>query len=196
MRALCRLLLTLMMVSIPVISSALSTQDIIDLKRAGFSDEIISLMMKPTRSLQAADLIDMKKNGVSDEVIKSMILEDLIEERNAPSSDRRLVTEQIMRLKTAGVSDETVQKMLDREERERARYYGVARTVRHPDGSISIVYGDRSAPFPDTKHVYINTSDYLKYLSLTINDDHTLSPMEKDLWNHILDGLRLRKDID
>lgn len=196
MRAICFLLLSFLMVFVPAVGLAFSAQDAVDLKEAGFSDEIISLMMKPTRSVQPKDLIELKKAGVSQEVIKTMILDDLIEQPDNGQIAGRLVTEEIINLKKSGVSDETLQKMLDREERERARYYGVARTIKNPDGSESIVYGNLNAPFPETRHHYIATSEYLKYLSLSLDSDDTLAPAEKALWLGIFNGLRLRKDIN
>ena len=116
---------------------------------------------------------------------------------SATSADDRLVIDQIINLKKSGVSDETIQKMLDREERERARYYGVTRMIKHPDGSESKVYGDlKKAPFPDTEHHYLSTSEYLESLSLSINGDDTLTAEEKKLWESIFGALRLKKDIE
>jgi hypothetical protein len=159
--------------------------------------QLIQLMAKPTRSLQAKDIIELKKGGLSEDAIKKMILEDLIEQPSAKGADERLVAEEIIKLKKAGVKDETIQKMLEREERERAKYCGVARTVKRSDGSEAIVYGDtKNVPFPDTKHYYINTSEYLKSLSLSINSDESLTPEEKELWQQIIGALRLRKDVD
>jgi len=187
----------LFFVSVATICFAFSTQDIVELKKAGFSDEVILLMTKPTRSLQAKDIIELKKGGLSEDVIKEIIVEDLIEQPSAKGADERLVAEEIIKLKKSGVKDKTIQKMLEREERERARYCGVARTVKRSGGSGAIVYGDpRSVPFPDTKHYYISTSEYLKSLSLSINSDDTLTPEEKELWQQIFGALRLRKDID
>jgi hypothetical protein len=187
----------LFFVSVATICFAFSTKDTIELKKAGFSDEVILLMTKPTRSLQAKDIIELKKGGLSEDVIKEIIVEDLIEQPSAKGADERLVVEEIIKLKKSGVKDETIQKMLEREERERARYCGVAQTVKRSDGSGAIVYGDpRNVPFPDTKHYYISTSEYLKSLSLSINSDDTLTPEEKELWQQIFRALRLRKDID
>ena len=178
------------------LSYPFSNQDMVDLKNAGFSDEIILLMTSSTGSLQPKDIIELKKGGLSEKLIKQMILNDLKRQPAGEKGDDRLVVEEIMKLKSAGVGDETIQKMLEREERERARYYGSPRTIRHPDGSESIVYGDpQDMPLPDTKHYYIGTSQYLESLSLSINSDDTLTPEEKGLWKHIFQGLRLKKEI-
>jgi hypothetical protein len=190
-------LFLLFLLSIATTSLAFSTQDIIALKKAGFSEEIIFLMTKPTRSLQAKDIIELKNAGLSENIIRAMILDDLIEQPSAKGVDERLVAGEIIKLKKSGVKDETIQKMLDREERERARYCGIARTIKRSDSSEAIVYGDpRNVPFPDTRHYYINTSEYLKSLSLSINGDDTLTPEEKGLWEQVFQGLRLRKDIN
>jgi hypothetical protein len=182
---------------IAALSFAFSNQDMIDLKNAGFSDEIILLMTRSTGSLQPKDIIELRKGGLSEKVIKQMILDDQEKQPVAGDVSDRLVVEEIIKLKSAGVSDETIQKMLEREERERVRYYGIARTIKHPDGSESIVYGNlQDAPFPDTKHHYIGTSQYLESLSLSINGDDTLSPEEQELWKRIFQGLRLKKDIE
>ena len=187
----------LFFVSVATICFAFSNQDMIELKKAGFTDEVIRLMTKPTRSLQAKDIIELKKGGLSEDAIKKMILEDLIEQPSPKGADKRLVAEEILKLKKSGVKDETIQKMLEREERERARHCGIRRTVKHSDGSEAIIYGDpRNVSFPDTKHHYINTSEHLKSLSLSINSDDTLTPEEKELWQQVLGALRLRKDID
>ncbi|MBW2647344.1 MAG: hypothetical protein JRE23_14445 [Deltaproteobacteria bacterium] len=197
MKTICSCFLSLLLTFVATISFAFNTQDMIDLKNAGFSDEIILLMTKPTRSIQPKDVIKLKEAGVTEDVIKQMILDDLKEPISPTSTDDRLIVDQIINLKKSGVSDETIQKMLDREERERARYYGVTRTVKHPDGSESIVYGDlKKEPFPDTKHYYISTSEYLESLSLSINSDGTLTAEEKKLWEGIFGALRLKKDID
>ncbi len=190
-------LFLLFFLSIATTCLAFSTQDIIALKKAGFSEEIILLMTKPTRSLQPKDIIELKKGGLSEGIIKAMILEDLIEQPSAEGVDQRLVVGEIINLKKSGVKDETIQKMLDREERERSRYCGIARTIKRSDGSEVIVYGDpRNVPLPDTRHYHINTSEYLRSLSLSINSDDTLTPDEKELWQQVFRGLRLRKDID
>jgi hypothetical protein len=187
----------LLLLSVATTCLAFSTQDIVALKKAGFSEEIIFLMTKPTRSLQPKDIIELKKGGLSEDLIKAMILEDLVEKPSAKGVDERLVVGEIIKLKESGVKDETIQKMLDREERERARYCGIARTMKRGDGSEAIVYGDpRNVPLPDTRHYYINTSEYLKSLSLSVNSDNTLTPEEKGLWEQVFRGLRLRKDID
>lgn len=203
MKTICSCLLSLFLTFVATISFAFNTQDMIDLKKAGFSDEIILLMTKPTRSIQPKDIIKLKEAGFTEDVIKQMILDDLRKPASptstvrTTSTDDRLIVDQIINLKKSGVSDETIQKMLDREERERARYYGVTRTVKHPDGSESIVYGDlKKEPFPDTKHYYISTSEYLESLSLSINSDDTLTAEEQKLWEGIFGALRLHKDID
>ncbi|MCK4469593.1 MAG: hypothetical protein KAU60_14715 [Desulfobacterales bacterium] len=203
MKTICSCFLLLFFVFGAAICFAFNTQDIIAIKKAGFSDEIVLLMTKPTRSLQAKDIIELKKSGIAEDVIKQMILDDLKEPLNRTPTvhttaiDNRLVADQIINLKKSGVSNETIQKMLDREERERARYSGVTRRIKHADGSESIVYGDlKSVPYPDTKHHYISTSEYLKSLSLSINSDDTLAAEEKKLWENIFQALRLNKDID
>lgn len=203
MKTMCSCFLFVSLAFAATISFAFNTQDMIDLKNAGLSDEIILLMTKPTRSLQAKDVIKLKKAGFTEDVIKQMILGDLkdpvspVPTVSGTSADDRLVIDQIINLKKSGVSDETIQKMLDREERERARYYGVTRMIKHPDGSESKVYGDlKKVPFPDTKHHYLSTSEYLESLSLSINGDETLTAEEKKLWESIFGALRLKKDIE
>ncbi len=62
----------------------------------------------------------------------------------------------ITELKERGVSDDVILRMLDRAERERARYSGITHVRKRADGQEVIVYGSPDEPpWPDTGYYYV-----------------------------------------
>lgn len=108
-----------------------------------------------------------------------------------------LSTSEIAKLKDSGVSDQTIQKMIEREEREKAKYRGITRIQQREDGKEVIIYGSVDPlPPPTTKQYHFNTdATYLRSLFLNIANDECITPEEHKAWD-LIKGLRLYKEIE
>jgi hypothetical protein len=107
-----------------------------------------------------------------------------------------LTEDEIGKLKQAGISDQTIQKMIEREERERARYLGITRVQKRADGTEQIVYGSvEPPPWPETEHFHFNTdAKYLNTLFLNI-ENQDLTSEEGTAWR-ILKNTKFLKILD
>lgn len=122
----------------PGIGLCLSGKDIIQLKKAGISDETIQLMVKEktieTCAFTVQEIVDLRKSGIKDETIRVLIKEGSFMKDTKPvvyGKDIRSIkfttAKDIIKLKDAGVSDEIIQAIIifgskerNDEEREKA----------------------------------------------------------------------------
>jgi hypothetical protein len=116
---------------------SLSSQNVVELKKAGVSDQTIQVIAKEkvieTAAFSIDDIVDMKKAGVNEKTLR-MIIKDGSYLRNSEpivygrstQTVRNISPEEIIQLKNSGVSDEVIQSVIlasrsyDLQERERA----------------------------------------------------------------------------
>jgi hypothetical protein len=116
---------------------SLSGQNVVELKKAGVSDQTIQVIAKEkvieTAAFSIDDIVDMKKAGVSEETLRIIIKEGSHLRNSEPAvygrstqTVRDISPEEIINLKNSGVSDEVIQSVIkasksdDQQDRERA----------------------------------------------------------------------------
>ena len=118
-------------------SWSLSGQHVVELKKAGVSDQTIQVIAKEkvieTAAFSIDDIVDMKKAGVSEETLRMIIKDGSYLKNHEPvvygrstQTVRNISPEEIVNLKNSGVSDEAIQSVIeasrsnDQQDRERA----------------------------------------------------------------------------
>jgi len=116
---------------------SLSGQNVVELKKAGVSDQTIQVIAKEkvieTAAFSIDDIVDMKKAGVSEETLRIIIKDGSHLKNSEPvvygrstQTVRDISPEEIINLKNSGVSDEVIQSVIkagksdDQQDRERA----------------------------------------------------------------------------
>ena len=116
---------------------SLSGQNVVELKKAGVSDQTIQVIAKEkvieTAAFSIDDIVDMKKAGVSEETLRVIIKDGSRLKNSEPvvygrstQTVRDISPEEIINLKNSGVSDEVIQSVIkagksdDQQDRERA----------------------------------------------------------------------------
>ena len=116
---------------------SLSGQNVVELKKAGVSDQTIQVIAKEkvieTAAFSIDDIVDMKKAGVSEETLRIIIKDGSHLTNSEPvvygrstQTVRDISPEEIINLKNSGVSDEVIQSVIkasksdDQQDRERA----------------------------------------------------------------------------
>jgi hypothetical protein len=103
--------------------SSLTSESIVRLKRAGFMDQtiqvIISEKVVETAAFSVQEIVDMKNAGISEKTIRMMVRENSFLRQRKPiiyGKDIRSIqfasAGDIIALKNAGVSDETLQAII------------------------------------------------------------------------------------
>ncbi|MBI3013465.1 MAG: hypothetical protein HYY65_00035 [Candidatus Tectomicrobia bacterium] len=133
--------------------ASFTAQEIVSLKRAGISEEVIALMVEKRSDvmglLSAQDALTLRAGGVGDPVLRAL----LSPTRQGGSLQKFLPVEGIVRLKEAGVGDDLLRYILDRYlEMSREEEAGVSRVIVDQSGRRVIVYGDRE-PSPRLKEL-------------------------------------------
>jgi len=128
-------------------AASFTAQEIVSLKQAGISDEVISLMVEKRSDvvglLSAQEALTLKASGVGDPVLRAL----LSTTRQGGSLQKFLPVEGIVRLKEAGVGDDLLRYILEKYlEMSREEEAGVSRVTVDPSGRRVIVYGDREPP--------------------------------------------------
>ena len=112
-------------------------KDILELKKAGVSDNTIELIVKEkvieTAAFSVDDIVNMKKAGVTDKTLRILIQEGSFTGNSEPivygretQSIRQISVQDVIKLKNNGVSDNIIQSVLeatkssDEKDRERA----------------------------------------------------------------------------
>ena len=134
-------------------SFAFTSQEIVSLKQAGISEEIITLMVEKhsdvTGSLSIQDALALKAGGVGDRVLRSLLSTTPQE----GSLQKFLPVEGILRLKAAGVGDDLLRYIIDKvSEMNQDEGKGVSRIIVDPSGRRTIVYGD-AEPSPQLREM-------------------------------------------
>ena len=116
---------------------ALSSQNVVVLKKAGISDQTIQVIAKEkvieTAAFSIDDIVHMKKAGVSEKTLRMIIKDgsylknsDPIVYGRSTQSIRNISPQDVIRLKENGVSDQVLQSVIeanksgDEQDRERA----------------------------------------------------------------------------
>ena len=112
-------------------------KDILELKKAGVSDNTIELIVKEkvieTAAFSVDDIVNMKKAGVTDKTLRILIQDGSFTGNSEPifygretQSIRQISVQDVIKLKNNGVSDNIIQSVLeatkssDEKDRERA----------------------------------------------------------------------------
>ena len=115
----------------------LSSEGIVNLKKAGISDKTIELIVKEkvieTAAFSVDDIVNMKKAGVSEKTLQLLIKDSSLPANAEPiiygretRSIRQISPQDIIRLKKNGISDSVIQSLIesakscDEKDRERA----------------------------------------------------------------------------
>jgi hypothetical protein len=116
---------------------ALSSQNVVALKKAGVSDQTIQVIAQEkvieTAAFSVDDIVAMKKAGVGEETLREIIHygsflknSDPVVYGRSTQSVRNISPEEVVNLKKSGVSDEVIQSVIeasksdDQQDRERA----------------------------------------------------------------------------
>ena len=116
---------------------SLSGQNVVELKKAGVSDQTIQVIAQEkvieTAAFSIDDIVAMKKAGVGEETLRKIIKDGSFLKNSEPvvygrstQSVRNISPEEVINLKKSGVSDEVIQSVLevsksdDQQDRERA----------------------------------------------------------------------------
>ena len=116
---------------------ALSGQNVVELKKAGVSDQTIQVITQEkvieTAAFSIDDIVAMKKAGVGEETLREIIKDGSFLKNSEPvvygrstQSVRNISPEEVINLKKSGVSDEVIQSVIkasksdDQQDRERA----------------------------------------------------------------------------
>ena len=116
---------------------SLSGQNVIELKKAGVSDQTIQVITQEkvieTAAFSIEDIVAMKRAGVGEETIRLVIKDGSFLNNSEPivygrstQSVRNISPEEVINLKKNGVSDEVIQSVIeasksdDQQDRERA----------------------------------------------------------------------------
>jgi len=116
---------------------SLSGQNVVELKKAGVSDQTIQVIAQEkvieTASFSIDDIVAMKKAGAGEETLRKIIKDGSFLKNSEPvvygrstQSVRNISPEEIINLKKNGVSDEVIQSVIeasksdDQQDRERA----------------------------------------------------------------------------
>ena len=112
-------------------------KDIVELKKAGVSDQSLQLIVKEkvleTAAFSVDDIVNMKKAGVSEKTLRVLIKQGSFMGNAKPivygsstQSNRHMSPQDVINLKNKGISDNVIQSMIegsksaDDKERERA----------------------------------------------------------------------------
>ena len=112
-------------------------KDIVELKKAGVSDQSLQLIVKEkvleTAAFSVDDIVNMKKAGVSEKTLRILIKQGSFLRDSEPivygsstQSTRHMSPQDVINLKNKGISDNVIQSMIegsksaDDKERERA----------------------------------------------------------------------------
>ena len=116
---------------------ALSSQQVVELKKAGVSDQTIQVITQEkvieTAAFSIEDIVAMKKAGVGEQTIQMIIRDGSFSRNREPivygrstQSVRNISPEEVINLKKNGVSEEVIQSIIeasksdDQQDRERA----------------------------------------------------------------------------
>ncbi len=116
---------------------ALSGQNVVELKKAGVSDQTIQVIAQEkvieTAAFSIDDIVAMKKAGVGEETLQTIIKQGSFLKNSGPvvhgrstQTVRNISPEEVIHLKKNGVSDEVIQSVIaasrseNEQERERA----------------------------------------------------------------------------
>jgi len=116
---------------------SLSGQNVVELKKAGVSDQTIQVIAEEkvieTAAFSVDGIVAMKKAGVGEETLREIIKygsfltnSDPVVYGRATQSVRNISPEEVVKLKKSGVSDEVIQSVIeasksdDQQDRERA----------------------------------------------------------------------------
>jgi hypothetical protein len=116
---------------------SLSGQNVVELKKAGVSDQTIQVIAREkvieTAAFSVDDIVAMKKAGVGEETLREIINygsflknSDPVVYGRSTQSVRNISPEEVVNLKENGVSDEVIQSVIeasksdDQQDRERA----------------------------------------------------------------------------
>ena len=116
---------------------ALSSKNIVELKKAGVSDQTIQVIAQEkvieTAAFSVDDIVAMKKAGVGEKTLRMMIKDGSFLNNHKPivygrstQTVRNISPEEVINLKQNGVSDEVIQSVIegnkseDEQDRERA----------------------------------------------------------------------------
>jgi hypothetical protein len=116
---------------------SLSGQNVVELKKAGVSDQTIQVIAQEkvieTASFSIDDIVAMKKAGVGEKTLRKIIKDGSFLKNSEPvvygrstQSVRNISPEEVINLKKNGVSDEVIQSVIeasksdDQQDRERA----------------------------------------------------------------------------
>jgi predicted metal-binding transcription factor (methanogenesis marker protein 9) len=116
---------------------SLSGQNVVELKKAGVSDQTIQVITQEkvieTAAFSIDDIVAMKKAGVGEETLREIIKDGSFLKNSEPvvygrstQSVRNISPEEVINLKKNGVSDEVIQSVIeasksdDQQDRERA----------------------------------------------------------------------------
>ena len=116
---------------------ALSSQNVVVLKKAGVSDQTIQVIAKEkvieTAAFSIDDIVNMKKAGVSEKTLRVIIKDGSFMNNSEPivygrstQTVRNISPQEVINLKKSGVSDEVIQSVIeasksdDEQDRERA----------------------------------------------------------------------------
>jgi hypothetical protein len=117
--------------------ATVTSEDVLELKKAGLSDNTIQLIVKEkvieTAAFSVDDIVNMKKAGVSEKTLQILIMESSFQGNSEPiiygretQSIRHITVQDVIRLKNNGVSDSVIQSIIeaaksnDEKDRERA----------------------------------------------------------------------------
>lgn len=139
------ILLIFLFTIFPAMGLCLSGKDIIQLKKAGISDETIQLMVKEktieTCAFTVQEIVDLRKSGIKDETIRVLIKEGSFMKDTEPvvyGKDIRSIkfttAKDIIKLKDAGVSDEIIQAIIifgskERKDEEREKAWEMLKNM-------------------------------------------------------------------
>ncbi len=115
----------------------LSSQNVVELKKAGVSDQTIQVIAQEkvieTAAFSIDDIVAMKKAGVGGKTLRMIIKDGSFQNNHKPivygrstQTVRNISPEEIINLKKSGVSDEVIQSVIeaskseDQQDRERA----------------------------------------------------------------------------
>jgi hypothetical protein len=116
---------------------ALSSQNVVVLKKAGVSDQTIQVIAKEkvieTAAFSVDEIVNMKKAGVSEKTLRVIIKDGSFMNNSEPivygrstQTVRNISPQEVINLKKSGVSDEVIQSVIeasksdDEQDRERA----------------------------------------------------------------------------
>jgi alanine-alpha-ketoisovalerate/valine-pyruvate aminotransferase len=116
---------------------SLSGQNVVELKKAGVSDQTIQVIAQEkvieTAAFSIDDIVAMKQAGVGEETLRKIIKDGSFLKNSEPvvygrstQSVRNISPEEVINLKKSGISDEVIQSVIeasksdDQQDRERA----------------------------------------------------------------------------